>query len=122
MSNSATSSDDLKAKYTFGSLYLTYIPLSDMAHLLNEEEKLDELASRPPFRETLQVFKAFLDQNRGLHMNEAVAFVQLELDTNKAGVKRMSDRDGAISPIARGLSRNPGIASRCCRTRKCWAL
>src|SRR5215831_16708309 len=100
MSNVDDSIAQLKAKYAYGSLYLTYIPLNDMTHLLNEEKKFAKLASKPGQQEALQVLKAFLDGKRERRMNEALAFVQLNLDSGKAGFKHISDRDGAISQIA----------------------
>jgi hypothetical protein len=89
----------LKAKYAYGSLYLTYIPLYDMTNLLNEEKKFAKLASESGQQGALQVLKAFLDGKRERQINEALAFVQLNLECGKAGYKRISDRDGAISPI-----------------------
>jgi hypothetical protein len=96
MNDSGTSVDRLKTRYDFGSLYLTYIPLNDMTHLLNEPKKFEALAAKPPFQATLERFRGFLNDNRERQLNEALAFLQLELSTGKAGWKKISDRDGTI--------------------------
>lgn len=100
----------LRSKYDTGSMYLTYIPLNDMRHILNDEEKFAKLSPTLPYEETLLAFKTFLDGKRERHMNESLAFVQLNLNTGKAGFKRISDTDAAISSIAWSETEVWGIA------------
>jgi hypothetical protein len=99
MSDSSTSVEELKTRYDFGSLYLTAIPLNNMTHLLNEVKKLEELAAKPPFQATLKRLSGFLNDNHPRQLNDALAFVQLELNTGTAGWKMSSDRDGSIRRI-----------------------
>lgn len=101
MDDLASSIRLLKLKYPFESIFLTYIPLNDMAHLLNEDGSLTQLVAdgaAPP--EIFQSLKAFLASKRAPEMKHSIAFVQLELNTGKAGFKKISDRDGVIYPIA----------------------
>lgn len=98
MSDLSTKIGELKNVYTFGSIYLTYIPLNDITHLLNEEKKFDQLVKQTK-PEALQDLKTFLNSERQPNMNEALAFVQLDLTVGEAGFKKISDRNGAITKI-----------------------
>lgn len=100
MKDSTASPEPLRGVYPFGSIYLTYIPLNDMTNLLNEPKKFAQLASTAASGHALQILKTFLNDERQAHMNEALAFVQINLKTGKAGFKKISDRNGTISEMA----------------------
>jgi hypothetical protein len=100
MDTSSAGTPQLKDKYAFGSLYLTYIPLNDIRHLLDEKEKVSTLTAKGHSGESLSTLKSFLDKQRGQPISEGVAFVQLDMETARAGYKLISDRDGSISTIA----------------------
>lgn len=99
MTDSTTEIDELKGVYTFGSIYLTYIPLNDITQLLNEDKKYEQLVAKASKADAFQELKTFLNSERELNMNEALAFVQLDLRTGEAGYKKISDRNGAITKI-----------------------
>src|SRR6516165_5525716 len=93
--------EEIKAKYAFGSIYLTYIPINDMINLLNDEQKFKSLSMKPPPGEKiLTMFRAFLEKNREKNMSDAVAFLQLDLNFGKAGYKKLADKDGVIRAVA----------------------
>jgi hypothetical protein len=99
MDDLTSSIESLKSKYHLGSIYLTVIPLNDMAQRLSED--LTQLVAEGAApRDILQRLKAFLAGKHEAELNQSIAFVQLELNTGKAGFKTASDRDGVISPIA----------------------
>lgn len=101
MNAPSNSVEDLKDKYFLGSIYLTYIPLNDMASLLNEKAKCAELAAETSaFPVIMDTFRTFLHAHRELRIHDAIAFVRLDLPTGKAGYKKISDRDGTIHQIA----------------------
>jgi hypothetical protein len=100
MTDLGTHIDELKGVYTFGSIYLTYIPINDLTHLLNEERKYNQLVATWSKAEALQQLRTFLNDERQPNMNEAIAFIQLDLKTEEAGFKKISDRNGTITKIS----------------------
>ena len=78
MSHTPLNSESLRSKYHLGSLYLTYIPLNDLRHLLNDEGKVSqvkEVASQPA---TVDTLRTFLNQLPSGSMNDGIAFLQLD--------------------------------------------
>jgi len=109
------SPEELQRKYAEGCIYLTYIPLNDLTQLLNDKEKFDELCKQPPGRQILTVFRSFLNQHREVRLNQALAFLQLNLLAGKGGYKEMSDQDGAIKAPAWTKEEVHGIGCFCDR-------
>jgi len=107
--------EQLAGKYPHGSIYLTYIPLNDMTQLLNDEEKFEALSSKPPGKEVLTVYRAFLNRHRETTMSQALAFLQLNLITSQSGFKKVSDNDGTIREEAWSAEEVEGIACFCDR-------
>lgn len=113
MSKSKAKSPELRSRYQFGSLYVTYIPINDLTQLLNDSGKLSRFKSKASNPDAVDIFKNFLDNNPPGPINEGIAFIQLDLIHNKAGLKRISDRDGVIHTIAWSESDVQGIAELC---------
>jgi hypothetical protein len=105
--------EQLKQKYPWGSIYVMYIPLNDMADVLDDDQRFREVAAKPPGPAALKVFKAFLDSTREKFISEAVVFLQLNLHLGKAGYKRLSDRRGEIQELAWTQNQFEGIAQYC---------
>ena len=113
MSHTPLNSESLRSKYHLGSLYLTYIPLNDLRHLLNDEGKVSqvkEVASQPA---TVDTLRTFLNQLPSGSMNDGIAFLQLDLNTLAAGFKKISDLDGVIHTISWAKRDVEGIAEIC---------
>jgi len=104
---------DLKAlrdKYTFQSIYLTYIPLLSLTYLLNEDGKYNNLVKDRRWTKVLPVLKKYLNDNRHAELNQAIAFLQLDLGNLQAGVKSISDRGAAITKLPWDHSTVIGVA------------
>jgi len=100
----------LTDRYPWSSIYISYIPLNDMTNALNSDDNFNKLVKLPPGEEVLRKFKGFLNQIKEQRMSEAVAFLQLNLVTGKAGYKKLSDRDGVIHVVPWEREEVEGIA------------
>lgn len=89
----------LRAKYTFQSIYLTTIPLHSLTVLLDEPAKYDKLKADKRWSNALPVLKKYLDDNKNEQLNKSIAFLQLDIRDLKAGVKLISDRTAAITQL-----------------------
>lgn len=102
---------ELREKYQpFGSIFLTYTPLHDLTEVLNDPRRyeiINTIVSSPAIP---SCFRTFLKTNGGMGMSDGIAFLQLDLNTRKAGFKKLMDRDGVIRTIAWSEDEVQGIA------------
>jgi hypothetical protein len=104
---------ELRSKYPFGSLYVTYVPVNDLTHLLNDPARLPQLRETVTEPDALDTLSSFLNKEPFGDINEGIAFIQLDLNSFKAGYKKISDREGGIKEIAWSSSEVQVIGGFC---------
>ena len=106
---------ELKGKYTFGSVYLTYTLLHDYQQHLNDPSKKSAIDRASTARDVVALFRGYLDgvAVEGADISRSTAFLQLDLNTGVAGFKRSSDRDGVITKLPWTPQQVIGIALLC---------
>jgi hypothetical protein len=104
--------DKLKQKYPWGSIYLTYIPISDLTYLLNKQEKRDTI-SKLEGDNLVSTITSFLNAHRKPEMKQAIAFIEIDLNRVEAGFKRADDNDGVITKIPWDKAQVVQIAALC---------
>lgn len=90
--------NELKAKYLWGSIYLTYVPISSLTNLLANSANYQEVSKRAG-ESVLSILLDFLKTHKRPRINEAIAFVEIDLNRKEAGFKWANDNDGVISQI-----------------------
>jgi hypothetical protein len=104
--------DDLKKKYPWGSIYVTYISFINLNSILGDVTRSRELAKLYP-NSTLNSLQNFVGRYRGKDAAESIAFIEIDLNRVEAGYKRADDPGGEISPIAWDKADLINIADLC---------
>jgi outer membrane protein OmpA-like peptidoglycan-associated protein len=89
--------DQLTKKYTWGSIYLTYSNLADLAYLLNSPKRAEIQKTIDPA--VLGLIGDFVKRHGSLRMAEGIAFLQLDLANSRAGYMSIAQYEGAVTPL-----------------------
>lgn len=90
--------DELRKKYTWGSIYLTYGPICDITQLLAQPETLKKI-SADPSTAVASIVSTFLQRNRAANWRDGIAFIEINLNTQEAGYMKAADLNGVINRI-----------------------
>jgi hypothetical protein len=109
----ATNVADLRSKYPWGEICLTFSALSDLAAILQSQPKLTEIAVRND-EEALRAFAAHLVANiKKINEGMSMLIIDLNVDPARAGWKRADDMNGAIVQLPWKPSQIVCIANLC---------
>lgn len=84
----------LKTRYSSGMIYVTYIPIYDLA------KRLRDLENQMNGVQIISIVAHFLSTHRRAKMNEDIAFIVIDFERLKAGYKYANDNDGTLHPIS----------------------
>lgn len=87
---------ELREKYIWGSIYLTYGPICDVQKILskprNKVPSLQQSSISP-------VIVSFLNRHHADNMRDGIAFLQVNLNTLEAGFMKAQDEHGVVNRI-----------------------
>lgn len=106
--------NELKNKYFGGKMYLTYIPVNDLRSVMGDTKKVKSIEEQNG-SDIVQVLGRFLYAHQISPINEAIAFIEIDLNQITAGFKKADDNDGVIKPIAWSQDEVKRIAILCDR-------
>ncbi len=102
----------LKAKYPWGSIYLTYTCVINLDDLLKDTIRLKK-SNTPPLIETVSgPIRSLINENKK-PIKQAIAFIEIDLNRIEAGYKMADDIRGEIHPIAWDTNQVIDIATFC---------
>src|SRR5215831_18982199 len=90
--------NELKKKYPWGHIYLTFIPISDITGILNTPRHNQEI-SKQEGSQIVSTLTNFLNTNKRDQINRALAFIEINLNTMEAGFKWADDHNGVVIKI-----------------------
>src|SRR2546423_7455492 len=96
-SPSSDGSNEVRSKYTWGNIYLTYGVISDLKSLTQNQPKQDKLPDDE--KTAIRLLGSVLNRYYKLPINQTIAVLVLDLNNGKAGFKRADDLNGAIGEI-----------------------
>lgn len=105
--------NELISVYPNGSLYVTYIPLHDLKHLLNDTGKLPQIKKATSEPDSLETFAGFLNTHAVENLKDGIAFLLLDLNNLKASFKRISDLDAVPRTLTWHAREVQGVAELC---------
>ncbi|HXU36447.1 MAG TPA: hypothetical protein VN937_08795 [Blastocatellia bacterium] len=106
--------EQLRNKYPWGSIYLTYIPISDLTTILSNSSQFPEV-SKKESEEVVRILQKFLSTHQRPRQSEAIAFMEIDLNRIEAGFKWATDKDGVISKIPWDQKQVARVADLCDR-------
>src|SRR6266446_1925636 len=98
--------------YPGSAMYLTYMPLGDIARVLQDTKEGPQLAALTDAT-GLDLMRQFLVKNRGSNIGESLAFLQLDLVRFKAGYKKASDTGLTITEAGWNATQVKAVARVC---------
>ncbi len=104
--------DTLVGAYPWKAIYVTYIPLRDIASVLDDAKAYTVLVATPGGGAP-QLLKQFLARNSGPNIREGVAFLELDLVQFKAGYKKASDTGLTITETGWDAAQVKAVAQLC---------
>lgn len=109
-----TKLNNLRTKYPWGSIYITYVPFINLSSILEDEVKIKYISTQCP-ETSLLTLRSFMRRNKSTNGNQAIAFIEIDLNRIEAGFKRASDPGGEITSIAWSKEQVVDIADLCDR-------
>jgi hypothetical protein len=109
----SNSLNELISLYPYGSMYVTYIPLHDLKHLLNDARKLPLIMKATSQPDSLETFAAFLNTHAVGSLKDGIAFLHLDLNNLKASFKRISDLDAVPRTLTWRAREVQAVAELC---------
>jgi hypothetical protein len=103
---------NLRTKYPWGSIYITYVPFINLSSILEDENKIKYISAHYP-EATLSTLRSFLKRYKSPTSSQAIAFIEIDLNRIEAGFKRASDVGGEITSIAWSKEQVVDIADLC---------
>jgi hypothetical protein len=94
----ATYAEDLRGKYPWGNIYLTFSVIAELASLTKNQTKLQKLPEDE--KNGIRLLSTLLNPYYyNTPINRAIGVLVLDLNDGKAGFKRADDINGAITPL-----------------------
>lgn len=89
---------NLKEKYTWGSIYITYISFINLRSILKDDQKLHYIQGQYT-QSSIATLQAFLSRYKSAGSSESIAFIEIDLNRIEAGYKSPNDIGGEITTI-----------------------
>ncbi|HXH91694.1 MAG TPA: hypothetical protein VNN25_08945 [Thermoanaerobaculia bacterium] len=89
---------NLQRKYSWGSIFLTYSSLADLANTFQNKALASGLATHGD-ADALGLLKRFVTQHTSVRYGESAAFLQLDLAAQRAGFMPTNAVDGTVTPL-----------------------
>lgn len=88
---------ELRKKYTWGSIYLTYGNICDITQILSNPREAGKISSKSSA--VIPVLINFLKRHAADNQRDGVAFLEINLNNQEAGFMKASDLNGVINRI-----------------------
>lgn len=87
--------NELRQRYTWGSIYFAYDPICDLIYDLKDPKKHATISAMSG----ATLLTEFLKRNTAQERVKSISFLQINLQNLSAGYMKASDRDGVIKPL-----------------------